>query len=98
MDLERRVALTRGGEDVSFDYLVLATGRENNYFGNPGLAAHTLSMKTPPQAQRLRNHVFACLEHTAQARDEAERRRWLTFVVIGAGRPASSSPARCSSC
>jgi NADH:ubiquinone reductase (H+-translocating) len=27
--------------------------------------------------------VLACLEHAAQARDETERRRWLTFVVIG---------------
>lgn len=85
VDLQRRVVHTRGGEDVPFDYLVLATGSENNYFGNPELAAHTLSMKTLPQAQRLRNHVLACLEHAAQARHEAERRRWLTFVVIGGG-------------
>ena len=85
VDLERRVVHTRGGEDVQFDYLVLATGSENNYFGNPALAAHTFSMKTLPQAQRLRSHVLACLEHAAQARDEAERRRWLTFVVIGGG-------------
>lgn len=85
VDLERRVVQVCGGEDVPFDYLVLATGSENNYFGNPELAAHTLSMKTLPQAQRLRNHVLACLEHAAQARDEAERRRWLTFVVIGGG-------------
>ena len=42
-------------------------------------------MKTLPRAQRLRNHVLACLEHAAQITDEAERRRWLTFVVIGGG-------------
>ena len=85
IDVERRLVHTRGGDEVAFDYLVLATGSENNYFGNPALAANTLSMKTLPQAQRLRNHVLACLEHAARAPDESERGRWLTFVVIGGG-------------
>jgi NADH:ubiquinone reductase (H+-translocating) len=84
-DLERRVVHTRGGDDIAFDYLVLATGSENNYFGNPALAANTLSMKTLPQAQRLRNHVLACLERAVRTPDEDERRHWLTFVVIGGG-------------
>ena len=42
-------------------------------------------MKTLEQAQRLRNHVLACLEHAAQAADADERRAWLTFVVVGGG-------------
>ncbi len=85
IDLDGRVIQTSRDEQVPFDYLVLATGSENNYFGNAALEANTLSMKTLPQAQRLRNHVLACLEHGAQAHEEAERRRWLTFVVIGGG-------------
>lgn len=85
VDLDRRVVHVGGEDELPFDYLVLATGSENNYFGNPALAAHTLSMKTLPQAQRLRNHVLACLEHAAQAGEPDERRRWLTFVMIGGG-------------
>jgi NADH dehydrogenase len=84
-DLERQVVRTAASGELPYDYLVLATGAENDYFGNQALAAHTLSMKTLPQAQRLRNHVLACLERAAQSEDEAERRRWLTFVVVGAG-------------
>ncbi len=84
IDLDRRMVHTRG-ETVRYDYLVLATGSENNYFGNPALAANTLSMKTLPQAQRLRNHVLACLERAAQSQDEREREAWLTFVVVGGG-------------
>jgi NADH:ubiquinone reductase (H+-translocating) len=42
-------------------------------------------MKTLPQAQRLRNHVLACLERATQQREQTEQRRWLTFVVIGGG-------------
>jgi NADH:ubiquinone reductase (H+-translocating) len=85
IDLERRLVRAHGDEAIAYDYLVLATGSQNDYFGNSALEAHTLRMKTLPRAQRVRNHVLACLEHAAQTTDEAERRRWLTFVVIGGG-------------
>ncbi len=85
VDLDRRIVHTQGAGDIFYDYLVLATGSENNYFENASLAAHTLSMKTLPQAQRLRNHIVACLERAAQASQESERRAWLTFVVVGGG-------------
>lgn len=85
IDFEQRMLHTADGQRLAYDYLVLATGSENDYFENPGLAEATLGMKTLEQAQRLRNHVLACLEHAAQAEVEAERRRWLTFVVVGGG-------------
>lgn len=85
VDLERQSVHTSGGAALPYDYLVLATGSENDYFGNPALAAQTLSMKSLPQAQRLRNHVLACLERATLCEEESERRRWLTFVVVGAG-------------
>jgi NADH:ubiquinone reductase (H+-translocating) len=85
VDLARRLVHVTSAGELHYDYLVLATGSENNYFGNQTLAAHTLSMKTLPRAQRLRNHVLACLEHAAQTTDERERGHWLTFVVIGGG-------------
>jgi NADH dehydrogenase len=64
---------------------VLATGSTSDYFGNDDLRERTLAMKTLEQAQRLRNHLLACLEHAAQSEDDAERRRWLTFVIAGGG-------------
>jgi len=85
VDLEHRMVHTRDGGSVAYDCLVLATGSENNYFGSPALAANTLSMKTLPQAQRLRNHVLACLDRAIQTADADERRSWPTFVVIGGG-------------
>jgi NADH dehydrogenase len=85
VDLERRVVVTGRGRELAYDYLVLATGSTSDYFGNANLADRTLAMKTLEQAQRLRNHLLACLEHAAQSDDEAERRRWLTFVVAGGG-------------
>jgi NADH dehydrogenase len=85
LDFERRMLRTGAGRELRYDYLVLATGSVNDYFGNPNLAEATLGMKTLPQAQRLRNHVLACFEHAAQTPGEDERRGWLTFVVVGGG-------------
>lgn len=85
VDFEQRELRAADGQRLPYDYLVLATGSEDDYFDNPGLAEGTLGMKTLEQAQRLRNHVLACLEHAAQAETEPERRRWLSFVVVGGG-------------
>src|ERR1700685_33599 len=85
VDLERRLLTTGSGRQLGYDYLVLATGSTSDYFGNDELRGQTLAMKTLEQAQRLRNHLLACLEHAAQSEDELERRRWLTFVIAGGG-------------
>lgn len=85
VDLERRMLTTGRGRKLEYDYLVLATGSTSDYFGNDDLRERTLAMKTLEQAQRLRNHLLACLEHAAQSEDIAERRRWLTFVIAGGG-------------
>src|ERR1700677_3034353 len=67
IDLERRILTTGRGRKLDYDYLVLATGSTSDYFGNDDLRERTLAMKTLEQAQRLRNHLLACLEHAAQS-------------------------------
>ncbi|MGH8899928.1 MAG: NAD(P)/FAD-dependent oxidoreductase [Egibacteraceae bacterium] len=76
---------TDAGDEVAYDYLVLATGSVENYFGSGDLEVFTFGLKTLEQALRLRNHVLACLERACQTRDDAERKRLLTFVVVGGG-------------
>jgi len=85
VDLEHKLVRARNGHGIPYDYLVLATGSTNNYFGNQALAKHTVGMKTIEEALRLRNHVLSCLERASQETDDGERRRWLTFVVVGGG-------------
>jgi NADH dehydrogenase len=85
VDFGAKTLRTRAGDDIPYDYLVLATGSTNNYFGNEEIARSTIGMKTLPEALRLRNHVLSCLERAQQADDEEERRRWLTFVIVGGG-------------
>jgi NADH:quinone reductase (non-electrogenic) len=85
VDFGARVVRTRDEERIPYDYLVLASGSTNNYYGNPGLSRFTIGMKTIPEALRLRNHVLSCLELAAREGAIEDKRRWLTFVVAGGG-------------
>ena len=43
---------------MPYDYLILAAGSANNYFGNDALAEHTYRLKDIDEAERLRNQVL----------------------------------------
>jgi len=85
IDLTRRVVRASPGEEIPYDYLVLATGSTNNYRGNERLADNSIGLKTLEDGTHLRNHVLACLERADRETDPAERRALLTFVVTGGG-------------
>ena len=85
VDLERKLIHTHSGSEIEYDALVVATGGENNYFGNAPLAEHSIGMKALTEALRLRNHVLSCLERAEQAAEDHEKAHWLTFVVVGGG-------------
>ncbi len=70
---------------VAYDHLVLATGTRANFFGNANIEAHTLPLKTVPDARRLRNRIFQTLERADLTDDPAERERLMTFVIVGGG-------------
>lgn len=85
IDFDTRVVHTRDDEHIRYDYLVLASGSTNNYYGNPELSRFTIGMKTIPEALRLRNHVLSCLELAARETAVEDKRQWLTFIVAGGG-------------
>jgi NADH dehydrogenase len=88
-DLERRtvVAARPGGTELAFPYdsLIVAPGSTTSFFGHEELAQHSLPMKTIDDALNLRRRIFAAFELAETAPSEAERRRWLTFAVVGGG-------------
>ena len=85
IDLRRCVVRASPGEEIPYDYLVLATGSTNNYRGNEQLAENSIGLKTLEDGTHLRNHVLACLERADHETDPDERRALLTFVVAGGG-------------
>lgn len=70
---------------VAYDYLVLAPGSDSNFFGTPGIANAAHGLKDLPEAMELRNHVLRCFEAAAREPDDAARRPWLTFAIVGGG-------------
>ena len=85
VDLGSRVVRLDGSPPLSYDYLVLATGSTDNYFGNQEVARVSLGLKSLEDATRLRNHVLTCLERADAEPDPEARRALLTFVVVGGG-------------
>jgi NADH dehydrogenase len=84
IDLAARCVRTDRG-DLAYDYLVVAAGSVNNYFGNRSLELQSLDLKELPEALRLRNEVLDRLEE-ARWTESAERRKvMLTFAVVGGG-------------
>src|SRR3982074_2956133 len=85
VDLAGKVVRLDASPPVSYDYLVLATGSTDNYFGNQEVARVSLGLKSPRDRTRLRNHVLTCLERADAESDPEARRALLTFVVVGGG-------------
>jgi NADH dehydrogenase len=83
----RRVRAAKLGEQVSLDYdfLVVAAGAGQSYFGNDHFAVFAPGMKSIDDALELRARIFGSLEMAELTEDAARRRRLLTFVVVGAG-------------
>jgi len=85
VDLAARRVHIAGHDDLPYDYLILAAGSVNNYFGNESIAQRSLGLNDLPEALALRNRILEQLERAAWERDPVRRRRLLTFAVVGGG-------------
>src|ERR1700756_4672517 len=68
-----------------FDSLIVAAGAQQSYFGHDEYATYAPGMKTIDDALELRGRILGAFEAAEVTTDEAERRRRLTFVGVGAG-------------
>ena len=85
IDLDRRVVALHNGLEESWDALVVAVGSVSHDFGIPGVAEHTLGFKTIVDAMRLRARVVELFEMAEQAEGDSQKRRLLSFLIVGGG-------------
>ncbi len=70
---------------LPYDYLVLATGVTHSYFGHDEWSGVAPGLKRIQDATEIRRRFLLAFERAELVEDEAERRRLLTFVIVGGG-------------
>lgn len=80
----RELQLADGGR-VPYDYLIVAAGLANSYFGHPEWEQHAPGLKSLDDAHEIRRRALLAFELAEQEPDAALRHELKTFVVIGAG-------------
>ena len=90
IDLEQKlVTITRkfDGKNhaLEYDYLVMAIGSVNNFFGNKSIEEYSFTIKTVEDAIELRNQIILMMEIAAQTGSVGLQQKFLTFTVVGAG-------------
>jgi NADH dehydrogenase len=81
--LARQVLLDE--KRVPYDTLIVATGARHAYFGRDDWEKFAPGLKQIEDATSIRRRILIAFEHAEAEEDPDERRRLLTFAVIGAG-------------
>ncbi|WP_035756282.1 NAD(P)/FAD-dependent oxidoreductase [Hugenholtzia roseola] len=70
---------------VKYDYLVIATGADTNFYGIKPVEAYAVPMKTIQDAIRLRNRIISNFESALLIEEEENRNSYIDFVIVGGG-------------
>lgn len=81
--LENKIKTTVG--DYNYDYLVIATGAETNFFGNKQLQQHCKQLKSINTALDIRSNILEEFEKGVTQNTDEDLKRILNFVVVGGG-------------
>ncbi len=84
VDLEKQCVLM-GERSLHYDYLVLATGAQDNYFGHPEWSKYATGLKSIGEATGIRSHILRAFELAEIETDFEKIKELLTFVMVGAG-------------
>ena len=85
VDLAGKQVVLDRGEALPYDYLIVAAGAGSSYFGHDEWEPYAPSLKTLDDALDVRGRMLKAYEDAERTTDAAERKRLLTFVVIGGG-------------
>jgi NADH:ubiquinone reductase (H+-translocating) len=77
--------VTTGDLQISYDYLILATGSRHSYFGHPEWEVLAPGLKSLEDALEIRRRTLMAFEYAEKISDEAARRTAMTFVIVGGG-------------
>ncbi len=83
--LEDRRVEVADGRTAEYDYLILAAGTVDQYFGHDEWRRVAPGLKSVDDATEIRRRYLLAFEAAEQEPDPARREALLTFVVVGGG-------------
>ncbi|WP_395044923.1 NAD(P)/FAD-dependent oxidoreductase [Flavobacterium sp.] len=84
IDTKNQKIISEIGE-LTYDYLVIASGSKTNYFGNKEIERNSMAMKTIPQSLNIRSLILENFEQAVLTKDLADRNSLINFVLVGGG-------------
>lgn len=85
VDVDAREVVLGSGTRVRYDYLVIAVGARDSYFGNDQWQEHAPGLKSLEDAERIRQQILMAFERAEVEPDPEKRKAILTFVLVGGG-------------
>ena len=84
VDVKARIVRTAERE-ISYDYLIVATGARHSYFGHDEWEKLAPGLKSLEDAVEIRRRILMAFEFAEKTEDPAARAAAMNFVVIGGG-------------
>ena len=72
-------------QQIHYDYLIVATGARHSYFGHEEWQVFAPSLKSIPDATKIRQRILIAFEAAEMESDSSKRQELLTFVIVGGG-------------
>ena len=85
VDPARRVVMLDGGDELPYDYLIVAAGSRHAYFGHDDWEPVAPGLKTLDDALEVRRRFLLAFERAERSKDPAERDVLQTLVIVGGG-------------
>jgi NADH dehydrogenase len=84
--VSKRVLLADGAS-LEYDSLIMAAGSKTSYYGHEAWREWAPSLKSVEEAVNVRHKILYAFEVAERMGDDdpAQRRAWLTFVIVGGG-------------
>lgn len=84
VDPQKKLIKTNIGE-LHYDYLMICTGADTNFFGMENIRQNSLAMKTTGEALTIRNTILSNFEKALNTDDQSEQASYLNIVIVGGG-------------
>jgi NADH:ubiquinone reductase (H+-translocating) len=84
VEADEKYLITNIGR-INYDFLVIATGADNNFFGNQNLEKYSYGLKSISEALAIRNLILENFEKALSETDEELKKALLNITIVGGG-------------